>query len=174
MSFAGARNRRLPQMAADMAPSGDLGAYRHAGITKKLLDCFYDVYHELGSGFLEAVYCNAFAVALAHETLAFRREFSIPVFFRGVPVGTYRADFLIANEIIVELKAARTIDPVHIAQVVNYLRGSTVELGYVFNFGPKPSYKRLILSNERKSGLRQSAAICGFVDPGATDDTPSS
>jgi GxxExxY protein len=148
-------------MTADTAPPGDLNAYRHAGITKRLLDCFYDVYHELGSGFLEAVYANALAIALMHEGVPFRRELVIPVFFRGVPVGTYKADFLVANEIIVELKAARTIDPVHVAQIVNYLRGSTLELGYLLNFGPKPSYRRLILSNERKSALRPSAAICG-------------
>jgi GxxExxY protein len=171
MSFAAARNRRLPQMTADTAPPGDQDSYRLAGITKQLLDCFYDVYHELGSGFLEAVYANALATALMQKGVAFRRELVIPVFFRGLIVGTYKADFLLANEIIVELKAARTIDPVHIAQLVNYLRGSTVELGYVLNFGPKPSYRRLILSNERKSALRPSAAICGSVNPGAMKHT---
>jgi GxxExxY protein len=171
MSSAWARNRRLPQMAADATPPAHASSYRLAGVTKKLLDSFYEVYHELGGGFLEAVYANAFAIALTHATVAFQREFLIPVFFRGVIVGTYKADFLVANEIVVELKAAQTIDRVHIAQLVNYLRGSTLELGFVFNFGPKPSYKRMILSNERKSALRPSAAICGFVDPGAAKHT---
>jgi GxxExxY protein len=146
----------------------DRDPYRHADTTKKLLDCFFDVYHELGFGFLEAVYGNALAIALTQEEIPFRREFAVPVFFRGLLVGTYKADFLVANDIIVELKAARAIDPVHTAQLVNYLRGSRVELGYVLNFGPKPSFKRLILTNERKSGLRPSAAICGSFDPGAT------
>jgi GxxExxY protein len=143
-------------------------SYRHASTTKKLLECFFDVYHELGFGFLEAVYGNALAIAFTQKGLPFRREFIVPVFFRRLPVGTYKADFLIANDIVVELKAARAIDPVHIAQLVNYLRGSKVELGYVLNFGPKPSFKRLILTNERKGGLRPSAAICGSFDPGAT------
>jgi GxxExxY protein len=158
-------------MAADATPPANPGSYRLAGVTKKLLDCFYDVYHELGSGFLEAVYANAFAIALTHSAVPFQREFLIPVSFRGVVVGTYKADFLVANEVVVELKAAQTIDPVHIAQLVNYLRGCTLELGFVFNFGPKPLYKRMILSNERKSALRPSAAICGSVDPGATKHT---
>jgi GxxExxY protein len=148
-------------MAADMVRTGDRDPYRHAGITKRLLDCFFDVYHELGHGFLEAVYGNALAIALTQDGITFRREFTVPVFFRGIPVGAYKADFLIADDIIVELKAARAIDPVHIAQLINYLRGSEVELGYVLNFGPKPSFKRLILSNARKNALRPSAAICG-------------
>jgi GxxExxY protein len=139
----------------------DLNSYRHVGITKRLLDCFYDVYHELGCGFLEAVYSNALAIALTHAGVPFRREFTIPVFFRGIRVGVYRPDFLLADEIIVELKAARSIDPVHVAQLVNYLRTSTVELGYILNFGSKPSFKRMIFSNVRKNGLRTSAAIRG-------------
>jgi GxxExxY protein len=161
MPLAKARNRRLPQMAADTVPTGDRDPYRHADITRRLLDCFYDVYHELGSGFLEAVYANSLTIALMQDGVPFQRERVIPVFFRSVVVGTYKADFVLADEIIVELKAARVIDPVHVAQVVNYLRGSTLELGYVLNFGPKPSYRRLILSNDRKSALRRSAAICG-------------
>ena len=160
MFFAGLGNRRLPQMAADTVPTRDRDPYRHAGITKKLLDCFFDVYHELGLGFLEAVYGNALAIALTQARIPFRREFNVPVFFRGIPVGAYKADFLVADEIIVELKAARAIDPVHIAQLVNYLRGSRVELGYILNFGPKPSYKRFILSNVRKSS-------CGYLRPSA-------
>jgi GxxExxY protein len=143
-----------------MAPTGDRDPYRHADISKKLLDCFYDVYHELGLGFLEAVYGRALAIALTQARVPFRRDFNVPVFFRGIPVGAYKADFLVADEIIVELKAARAIDPVHVAQLVNYLRGSRVELGYILNFGPKPSYKRFIFSNGRKSS-------CGHLRPSA-------
>ena len=148
-------------MAADTASSRDRDPYRLSSTTRGLLNCFYQVYHELGSGFLEAVYANAFATALTHVGLPFQRECLIPVFFRGVVVGKYKADFVVASEIVVELKAGKAIDQVHIAQLVNYLRGSMLELGFVFNFGPKPSYRRLILSNERKANLRPSAAICG-------------
>jgi GxxExxY protein len=125
------------------------------------LNAFFDVYHELGSGFLEAVYANALAIALTHADVAFRREVLVPVSFRGVTVGTYRADFLVAGEIVVEVKAANGIDRTHVAQLVNYLRGSNVELGYILNFGPRPAFKRLIMSNARKRPLRPSAAICG-------------
>ena len=151
-------------MAANTVPTGDQNPYRHASIVKKLLDCFYDVYHELGLGFLEAVYANALAIALTEARIPFRRELNVPVFFRGIQVGAYKADFLVADEIIVELKAARAIDPVHVAQLVNYLRGSRVELGYILNFGPKPSYKRFIFSNERKSS-------CGHLRPSAVPKT---
>ena len=147
-------------MAANTVPLGDRDPYRHVNIVKKLLDCFYDVYHELGLGFLEAVYGNALAIALTQAHVPFRREFNVPVYFRGIPVGAYKADFLVADEIIVELKAARAIDPVHVAQLVNYLRGSAIEIGYILNFGPKPSYKRFIFSNVRKSS-------CGHLRPSA-------
>lgn len=148
-------------MGADTVSSRDEGAYRLADVTRKLLNAFFDVYHELGSGFLEAVYANALAIALTHAEAAFRREVLVPVSFRGVVVGTYRADFLLADEIVVELKAAHAIDQTHVAQLVNYLRGSSLELGYILNFGPKPSFKRLIMSNARKHPLRSSAATCG-------------
>ena len=144
-------------MDADRVPSGNLDPYRHAGITKKLLDSFFDVYHELGSGFLEAVYSNALAIALTHAGVPFAREVLVPISFRGVAVGTYRADFLIAQEIVVELMASSAIDRTHIARLVNYLRGSRLELGYILNFGPKPSFKRLIMSNARKTPLRPPA-----------------
>jgi GxxExxY protein len=170
MSLNGPRNRRIPQMTADTAPSWSRDAYRLADTTKRLLNCFYAVYDELGGGFLEAPYSNALAIALTQDGVPFKRELLIPIFFRGVVVGTYRADFLLANEIIIELKAARRIDPTHVAQVVNYLRASTIELGYILNFGSRPSYKRLILSNERKAALRSSAVICGSSGPGAPND----
>ena len=161
MVLAGTGNRRMPQMAADTVTRPDDGSYRLADTTRKLLDCFFEVYHELGGGFLESVYANALAIALAQARVSFSREHAVPVFFRGETVGVYKADFVVAGEVIVELKAARSIDSVHLAQLVNYLRGSTLELGYILNFGPKPSFKRLILSNERKSALRRSAAFCG-------------
>jgi GxxExxY protein len=123
-------------------------------------------------GFLEVVYGNALAIALTQAGVPFQREFNVPVFFRGILVGAYKSDFLVASEIIVELKAARAIDPVHLAQLVNYLRGSRVEVGYVLNFGPKPSYKRLIFSNERKSScghLRPSAVPTALARPSTPD-----
>jgi GxxExxY protein len=174
MVLAGPGNRRIPQMTADTDPPWSHDPYRLANTTKRLLNCFYSVYDELGGGFLEAPYSNALALALTQEGLSFQREHLLPIFFRGVVVGTYRADFLLANEIIIELKAARKIDPVHVAQVLNYLRASPIELGYILNFGSRPSYKRLILSNERKAALRSSAVFCGSPDPGATNDTSPS
>src|SRR5688500_19434916 len=117
-------------MAADTVPPGDRDPYRHASIVKKLLDCFYDVYHELGLGFLEVVYGNALAIAFSQARVPFRREFNVPVYFRGIQVGAYKADFLVADEIIVELKAARGIEDVLVVHLVYYLSGSWIELVY--------------------------------------------
>lgn len=130
-------------------------------LTSRLLKCFFSVYRELGSGYLETVYANALEIALVDEGIQVRREVSIPVRCRGRIVGSYKADFLIANSIVVELKVARLIDAAHEAQLINNLRASTMELGYHLNLGPRPSFRRFILSNDRKTPLRSPAAICG-------------
>ena len=83
---------------------------RHGEITDRILGVFFDVYTELGTGFLEAVYQNAIAVAFDGAGLAAEREPAITVRFRGHEVGLYRPDFLVENAVIVELKVARAID----------------------------------------------------------------
>jgi GxxExxY protein len=97
-------------MDADAASPRNDDSYRLADVTRKLLNAFFDVYHDLGAGFLEAVYANVLAIALTHEKVDFAREVFVPVSFRGIVVGAYRADFVLANEIVVELKAASAIE----------------------------------------------------------------
>jgi GxxExxY protein len=66
-------------------------------------------------------------------------------------VGDFRADLLVNGQVIVELKAARTIESAHEAQLMNYLRATKIEVGLLMNFGPKPEFKRFIYDNDRKS-----------------------
>ncbi len=120
-------------------------------VAGSVIGVFYDVYNELGPGFLESVYQEAMALALRQAGLSVRRQVAVDVVFRGLSIGTFRADLLIAGELLVELKAARTIEQAHLAQVLNYLRATRLEAGLLLNFGPRPQFKRVVYSNGRKA-----------------------
>ncbi|MGD1102778.1 MAG: GxxExxY protein [Terriglobia bacterium] len=123
---------------------------KHEEITERIIGVFYEVYNELGHGFLESVYEQSMAIALSEAGLQVVRQAPITVHFRGQVVGDFRADLLVNNQVIVELKAARAIERAFEAQVMNYLRATKVEVGLLMNFGPKPEFKRFIYDNERK------------------------
>lgn len=123
---------------------------KHADVTEKVIAVFYDVYNELGNGFLESVYQKAMCIALAETGLIVQREVAVPVIFRGQNVGDYKADLLINNSVIVELKTVRTLEASHEAQLFHYLRATAIEVGLLLNFGPKPQFKRVAFDNERK------------------------
>jgi len=122
----------------------------HEKMTRRIICCFYDVYNELGFGFLESVYQKAVRIALQADGLFVETEKPIPVFFHGHPIGKFEADLVVENLVILELKAAEKLYPVHEAQLLNYLKATTIEIGYLMNFGPKPTFKRLIFDNPRK------------------------
>jgi GxxExxY protein len=124
---------------------------KHQEITEKIIKAFYAVYNELGHGFLESVYHQAMAIALREEGLPVKQEAPIAVYFRGQLVGEFRADLLVSDAVVVELKAARAVESVHEAQLMNYLRATNIEVGLLMNFGPKPEFKRFIFDNQRKS-----------------------
>jgi GxxExxY protein len=78
------------------------------------------------------------------------RQKDIPVFFRGCNIGNFKSDLIINEKVIVELKAVRTLDPVHEAQLINYLKATNIEVGLLLNFGREPEFKRFIYDNTRK------------------------
>lgn len=90
----------------------------------------------------------------------------IPVFFRGHNVGDFRGDVLVNRAVLVELKTARTLDPAHLAQIMHYLKATSIELGVLLNFGPKPEFKRVVLERARKTvrvNPRESAVSSSVV-----------
>ncbi|MCH8048331.1 MAG: GxxExxY protein [Planctomycetes bacterium] len=106
------------------------------------------VHSELGPGFLEAVYQEALAIELEERNVPFEREKHLPIFYRGRQLKThYQADFVCYASVIVELKALSSLEGVHQAQVINYLKASVIERGLLLNFGTaKLEYQRLIRS----------------------------
>lgn len=133
-----------------MTDEYDPVAFPHRDLTETVIGAFFEVYNELGFGFVESVYHHAMLIALRDRGLAVESEVRLPVYFRGLPVGTFDADIFVAREVILELKAVNEFCSEHEAQLLNYLRSSDVEVGLLLNFGPKPRTKRLTFSNERK------------------------
>jgi len=107
----------------------------------------FDVYNEVGFGFVESVYQEAMTYSLEFLGLKVEKEFCLEARFRGHLVGSFKADLLVNGCAIVELKAVRALAPVHEAQALNYLRAGVLEVGLLLNFGPKPQLKRLAFSN---------------------------
>jgi GxxExxY protein len=113
-------------------------------ITGSILSCAFAVSRELGSGFLESVYENALALALAQKGHRVEKEKALQVRFRGAVVGDYIADLVVEDVVVVELKAVRALAPEHEAQVINYLKASGIEVGLLLNFGtPRLGFRRL-------------------------------
>jgi GxxExxY protein len=134
----------------------DQHGLKHHELTERLIGIFYGIYNELGHGFLESVYEQAFSVALAESGTFFQRQIAVPVFFHGQKIGDFRADLLVDGKVIIELKTGREIEPAWEKQLLNYLRATEIEVGMLFNFGPSAQFKRYAFENERKNP-RQSA-----------------
>ncbi|MGB6476894.1 MAG: GxxExxY protein [Candidatus Sulfotelmatobacter sp.] len=130
-------------------------------MTEKIIGVFYDVYNELGHGFLESVYEQALAVAFLEAGMKAERQVAVSVWFRGQRVGVFCADMLVEEKVLIELKASRTIEQAHEKQLLNYLRATDIEVGLLLNFGAKAQFRRLAYENERKKirvDPRESAA----------------
>lgn len=117
-----------------------------AELTEQVIGTFFEVYNELGYGFVESVYENALAIALRAAGLTVKQQVAIDVAFRGQSVGEFRADLLVEDRLILELKAVTAILPIHETQLVNYLKATRMPVGLVLNFGPKASFKRKIFT----------------------------
>lgn len=125
---------------------------KHGSITDQILRVFYEVYNELGHGFLESVYHRSLVLALESTGLKVCSRVVIPVWFRGHQVGHFEADVLVESCVLLELKAARTLDSSHHAQLMNYLKATEIEVGLLLNFGERPEFKRVIFDNLKKQG----------------------
>jgi GxxExxY protein len=118
----------------------------HGELSRDAIGCFYEVYNQLGHGFLEKAYRKAMAIALTARGLEVRQEVPFELRFRHTPIGHYRADLVVADRLIVECKAVERLVPAHRSQLINYLRATELPLGLLFNFGPHPEFERFVLS----------------------------
>lgn len=104
-------------------------------ITEAIIGAAMKVSNTLGVGFLEKVYENALVVELKKAGLKVQQQKTIKVIYEGVVVGNYVADLIVEDAVLVELKVAKTIDDIHQAQLLNYLKATRLKIGLLINFG---------------------------------------
>ena len=121
----------------------------HGEVSGQIIGAFYDVYNDVGHGYPEAMYGAAMVIAMKDRGLKFVRERPLIVRYKGAIVGDYRADFVVEDKIILELKAAEAIVAAHEGQVLSYLRASGLTVGLVLNFGAKAGVRRVIWTGNR-------------------------
>jgi len=119
-------------------------------LTEQLIKTFFDVYNELGYGFLEKVYQNSMFIELESRGFDVQAQKLIKVYYKGNRVGEYFADLVVNDLVILELKAAESLNKEFEAQLINYLRSTSMEVGLLFNFGKKPEFIRKVYANTRK------------------------
>jgi GxxExxY protein len=120
--------------------------FKYSELTEKIIAGFYEVYRELGFGFLESVYQNALYYSLKDKGLNVEAQKTIEVSFKNRTVGVFRADLVIQNSVIVEIKAGKALNDSHYAQILNYLKATKTEVGLLVNFGSELEFKRFALS----------------------------
>lgn len=104
-------------------------------LTYKIIGCAMKVHNTLGNGFQEVIYQRCLAIELEKQSINYEREKEMPIYYEGFEVGTRRADFIVEEKIMVELKAIIQLEDVHLAQGLNYLTAYNLETGLLINFG---------------------------------------
>jgi len=124
------------------------GEYKYMELTGKIINCAFEVQNNLGCGFLEKVYQKALLYELKTKGLKVENQKAIKIVYKGRDIGTYIADFVIEDKVIVELKTVEYLTKIHKAQTLNYLKASGYEVGLILNFArPKLEYKRVAVSS---------------------------
>jgi GxxExxY protein len=119
--------------------------------TNAIIGAFFDVYNELGFGFLERVYALALERELASRGHAVGREVSVPIFYKGALLTTHRADLMVDQRVVVEVKSTHVLPPITKRQTLNYLSATRIEVALILHFGPEAKFYRLVNSNRYKA-----------------------
>jgi len=125
--------------------------YKYSELTHRIIGCSMEVHRVLGNGFQEVIYQRSLAYELGQFNIGFAREVDMPIFYKGVLMGTRRADFLVEDKVLVELKAIIKLEEVHLAQAINYLEAYNLEIGLLINFGASSlEFKRVLNPHFRR------------------------
>jgi GxxExxY protein len=119
-------------------------------LTYTIIGCAMKVHNKMGPGFQEVIYQRCLAIELERAGLSFAREQEQPVFYDGIQVGTRRADFVVENQVVVELKAVVQLEDVHLAQAKNYTVAYKFPLGLLINFGGKSLEHKLLFNRQHR------------------------
>ena len=117
-------------------------------LTYRIIGCAMKVHNTLGNGFQEVIYQRCLAIEMERAGIDFAREVDQEIYYEGISVGTRRADFIVANRVVVELKALTSLEDVHIAQAKNYVAAYGFPVGLLINFGARKLEYRRIFSDK--------------------------
>ncbi len=123
-------------------------ALKYENITSRIIGSSFEVHNFLGLGFQEVIYQRALAWEMSQKDLQFEREIEQEIFYKNLikPIGTRRADFVVEEKVLVEIKAVKVLEDVHIVQTLNYLKVYKLKVGLLINFGGKSvDHRRFLL-----------------------------
>jgi GxxExxY protein len=118
----------------------------HSECTGQIIGAFYEVYNGLGPGLAERVYSRALSQELGRRGCRVQPEHQFELRYGNARLARFRADMIVDGKVVVEVKARSRLLRGHWAQLLNYMRASAVEVGLLLNFGPRPQFKRFVLS----------------------------
>ncbi len=126
--------------------------YKYSELTGKIIGCAMEVHRYLGNGFQEVVYQRALSIELNMNNLNHIREQEMDLSYKGFPIGKRRVDFFIEDRVMLEIKAVKTLEDVHLAQAINYLEAYKLDIGLLINFGNTfLQFKRVMKPNQSPS-----------------------
>ena len=118
--------------------------FLYEDLTEKIIKCFYKVYDELGTGFLESVYERSLIIELKNIDLKAIDQKSLNVYYKDQLVGDFKTDIIVEDKVIIEIKAVSKLTAQHEAQLINYLKATGIKVGLLVNFGEELEFKRRI------------------------------
>ena len=134
-------------------------------LTSQILGAAFKVANALGPGFLEKVYENALAHELGKSALDVQRQHGLDVYYDGISVGHFVVDLIVERNVLVELKACKGLEDIHIAQCLNYLTATKMETCLLINFGkPKIEIRRLMMSGKVLGQLEANEELISASD----------
>ena len=126
-------------------------------LTYKIIGCAMKVHNTLGPGFQELIYQRCLSIEFRDAGLNFVREQEHTIYYKGAEVGTRRADFVVENQVVVEIKALVNLENVHIAQAKNYTVAYDFPKGLLINFGAQSLQYKLIFNPKYNQGQKQDS-----------------
>lgn len=126
---------------------------KHSELTREIIGAAMEVHKHMGNGFQEVIYQRCLAIELKTRGVQFQREQNMPLFYKDFHVGRRRADFLVADTVLIEMKAKSILTDDHRAQILNYLTAYKKEIGLLLNFGCKSlQFERFINTKSQYKG----------------------
>jgi GxxExxY protein len=123
-------------------------------LTHSILGAFFEVYNELGYGFLEHLYIMALERELLSRGHEVMREVGVLVSYKGEELGFQRIDLIVDNKVILEAKSTQELHKSATRQILNYLRATNLEVGFLLHFGPEPKFFRLVNQKKKSAQIR--------------------